>query len=149
MWQKICIQWSILYIPSSNPRYKMFEAIKSVGKLLVDFRSFLSFSEKWQKKKNAKFFFFTSRLNPLRCFLKWPLLLTSSSDTAAFFCSSWIIVDDYHFLLILITFPVDTGRKLNVHKTFRRRPGRLLNVLCTFNLRPVSKGLLIIINYNF
>ena len=34
--------------------------------------------------------------------------------------------------------PVDTGRKLNVHKTFRRRPGRLLNVLCAFNLRPVS-----------
>ena len=38
-------------------------------------------------------------------------------------------------------FPVDTGRKLNVHKTFRRRPGRLLNGLCTFNLRPVSTGL--------
>ena len=36
--------------------------------------------------------------------------------------------------------PVDTGRKLNVHKTFRRHPGRLLNVLCTFNLRPVSMG---------
>ena len=36
--------------------------------------------------------------------------------------------------------PVDTGRKSNVHKTFRRRPGRLLNVLCTFNLRPVSTG---------
>ena len=36
--------------------------------------------------------------------------------------------------------PVDTGRKLNVHKTFRRCPGRLLNVLCTFNLRPVSTG---------
>ena len=34
--------------------------------------------------------------------------------------------------------PKDTGGKLNVHKTFRRRPGRLLNVLCTFNLRPVS-----------
>ena len=34
--------------------------------------------------------------------------------------------------------PADTGRKLNVHKTFRRRPGCLLNVLCTFNLRPVS-----------
>ena len=34
--------------------------------------------------------------------------------------------------------PVDAGRKLNVHRTFRRRPGRLLNVLCTFNLRPVS-----------
>ena len=36
--------------------------------------------------------------------------------------------------------PADTGRKLNVYKTFRRRPGRLLNVLCTFNLRPVSTG---------
>ena len=36
--------------------------------------------------------------------------------------------------------PVDTGRKLNVHKTFRRRPGRFLNVLCTFNLRLVSTG---------
>ena len=36
--------------------------------------------------------------------------------------------------------PLDTGRKLNVHKTFRRRPGRLLNVLCTFNLRSVCRG---------
>ena len=36
--------------------------------------------------------------------------------------------------------PVDTGRKLNVHTTFRRRPGRLLNVSCTFNLRLVSTG---------
>ena len=43
---------------------------------------------------------------------------------------------------IFVTLPVDTGRKLNVHKTFRRRPGRLLNVLCTFNLRPVSTGLI-------
>ena len=41
-------------------------------------------------------------------------------------------------------FPVDIGRKLNVHKTFRRRPGRLLNVLCTFNLRPVSTGLVLL-----
>ena len=41
----------------------------------------------------------------------------------------------------LITInPVDTGRKLNVHKTLRRRPGHLLNVLFTFNLRPVSTG---------
>ena len=37
-----------------------------------------------------------------------------------------------------IIHPADTGRKLNVHKTFRRRPGRLLNVSSTFNLRPVS-----------
>ena len=34
----------------------------------------------------------------------------------------------------------NTGRKLNVHKMFRRCPGRLLNVFCTFNLRPVSAG---------
>ena len=48
------------------------------------------------------------------------------------------------FILELIWshVPVDTGRKLNVHKTFRRRPGRLLNVLCTFNLRPVSTGVI-------
>ena len=39
-------------------------------------------------------------------------------------------------------YPLDTGRKLNVHKTLRRRPGRLLNVLCTFILRPVSRGIL-------
>ena len=37
-------------------------------------------------------------------------------------------------------YPLGTGRKLNVHKTFRRRPGRLLNVLCTFHLRSVSRG---------
>ena len=37
--------------------------------------------------------------------------------------------------LVLMPSPVDTARKLNVHKTSRRRPGRLLNVLCTFNLR--------------
>ena len=36
--------------------------------------------------------------------------------------------------------PADTGRKLNVHKTFRKCPRRLLNVLCTFNSRPVSMG---------
>ena len=40
---------------------------------------------------------------------------------------------------------IDTGRKLNVHKTFRRRPGRLLNVLCTFNLGPVSTGVLTVL----
>ena len=34
----------------------------------------------------------------------------------------------------------DAGGKLDVHKTFRRRPERLLNLLCTFNLRPVSTG---------
>ena len=38
------------------------------------------------------------------------------------------------------TNPLDTRRKLNVYKTFRRRPRRLLNLLCTFNLRLVSTG---------
>ena len=32
-----------------------------------------------------------------------------------------------HYFLLYST--VDTGRKLNVHKTFRRCPGRLLNAL--------------------
>ena len=35
--------------------------------------------------------------------------------------------------------PLDTGRKLKVHETLRKRLGRLLNVLCTFNLRLVSR----------
>ena len=37
--------------------------------------------------------------------------------------------------------PLDTGRKLNVHKTFRRRPRDILNDLYTFNLRLESRGL--------
>ena len=41
---------------------------------------------------------------------------------------------------VLANYPADTGRKLNVDKTLRRRPGRRLNVLCTFNLRPVFAG---------
>ena len=36
--------------------------------------------------------------------------------------------------------PLDTGRKLNVYKLFRKRPDRLLSVSYTFNLRPVSRG---------
>ena len=40
-------------------------------------------------------------------------------------------------------YPLDTGRNLNVHKTFWKRPGNLMNVLFTFNLRPVFRG------YNF
>ena len=47
---------------------------------------------------------------------------------------------------------VETGHKLNVHMTFRRRPGRLLNVLYTFSLRSVSRqvgpgGRLLAVNY--
>ena len=58
-----------------------------------------------------------------RYFLYWSLLICRSL---------------YKYSIV----PIDTGRKLNVHKTFRRRPGRLLNVLCTFNLRPVSTGVI-------
>ena len=43
-----------------------------------------------------------------------------------------------NFVSIVGPHPLDTGRKLNVHKTFRRCPGRFMNVLRTFNLRPVS-----------
>ena len=32
-----------------------------------------------------------------------------------------------------------TGRTLNVHKTFRRRPGHLLNVLCMFSVPLVPR----------
>ena len=43
----------------------------------------------------------------------------------------------------MLLFPVETERKLNVQKTFRRHPRRLLNVLCTFKLRAVSTGLIV------
>ena len=54
--------------------------------------------------------------------------------------SLFLISSSHMSRKIISLYPVDTGRKLNVHKTFRRRPGRLLNVLCTFNLPPVSTG---------
>ena len=47
------------------------------------------------------------------------------------------------------TFHVDTGRKLKVHKMFRRRLGCLQNVLCTFNLRPMSTGLQVLERSDF
>ena len=39
------------------------------------------------------------------------------------------------------TFNLDTGSKLNIRLTFRRRSERLLNVLCSFNLRPLKKSI--------
>ena len=41
-----------------------------------------------------------------------------------------------------LLIPVDTGRKLNVQETFRRRPGHLLIVLYMANLRLVSTGII-------
>ena len=34
-------------------------------------------------------------------------------------------------IALVSPYPLDTGRKLNVHKTFRRRPGRLMYVQFT------------------
>ena len=52
-----------------------------------------------------------------------------------------VIFKNYYIFMISPThIPGEAGRKLTVHKTFRRRPGRLLNVVCTFNSRPVSTG---------
>ena len=45
-----------------------------------------------------------------------------------------------HKLYNLI-YPLGIGRKLNAHKTFRRRPGRLPNILCTFKWHHVSMGI--------
>ena len=62
------------------------------------------------------------------------------------FFKNTFLIEHLRWLLLLVAsltlnqVPVDTGRKLNIHKTFGRCPGRLLNVLCTFNLRPVSTG---------
>ena len=47
------------------------------------------------------------------------------------------------YTTIFSNVPLDTGRKLNVRKMFRRPPGHLWNLLCTFNLRPMSRGLLL------
>ena len=60
-------------------------------------------------------------------------LLKGDSNTGVFL---WIL----RFLRTSF-IPVDAGRKLKVHKAFRRCPGRLLNVLCTFNLQPASAGM--------
>ena len=54
-------------------------------------------------------------------------------------CFHTILIHDLYEKVAIL--PVNTGRKLKVNKTFRRRSGHLLNVLCTFNLRAVSTGL--------
>ena len=65
-------------------------------------------------------------------------LIYKQSEKKGFILSNLVLI---RFFLNCTYIPVDTGRKLNVHKTFRRRPWRLLNVLCTFNLRSVSTGM--------
>ena len=55
-------------------------------------------------------------------------------------CEKVLLCKCFPLNFVKFFIPVDTGRKLNVHKTYRRRPGRRLNVLRKFNLRPVSTG---------
>ena len=62
----------------------------------------------------------TSVINP--ALLAVMIILTKKIRWMDTSCKSF--VDAY-------TCPVDTGRKLNVHKTFRRRPGRLMYVQFT------------------
>ena len=55
----------------------------------------------------------------------------------------WEVFTQFKLMTISFICPVsraDTGSKLNVHQTFRRRPRRLPHVLCTLSLRPVSTG---------
>ena len=71
------------------------------------------------------------------CLLFWtPVGLFCNPGNLDFFLD----VCRFTLLNLFVHSPVDTGRKLNVHKTFRRLPGRLLNVVCTFNLRLLSTG---------
>ena len=64
------------------------------------------------------------------------IIFTTFKKVSLLWLSFW--VQSYFFANSSCS--LDTGRKLNAHKTFRRRPGCLLNVLCTFNLHPVSRG---------
>ena len=69
-----------------------------------------------------------------------PIPQENSSYLTTFKLPKFLLTHYLHLSKTNIKNPIDTGRKLNVYKTFRRRPGRLLNVLSTFNLRPVSTG---------
>ena len=53
--------------------------------------------------------------------------------TLCLFPITFTDIDKQFTKFLSTTDPVDTGHKLNVHRTFRKRPGCLLNVLCTFN----------------
>lgn len=52
-----------------------------------------------------------------------------------------MVVTNPSFKLQRSPFPIDTGWKLDVHKTFRSLSRRPLNILYTFNLHIVSRGL--------
>ena len=71
------------------------------------------------------------------CFVDLFCIIYCTIKVDFYHCKVLILQWDKNSRSIKETDPLDTGRKLNVHKTFRIRPGRLLNVLGTFNLRPV------------
>ena len=62
-----------------------------------------------------------------------PLLIIALSDTRNMEYLQKISLEQ-----LLFEYHVDTGRKLNVYKTFIGLAGRLLDILHVFNLRPVS-----------
>ena len=70
------------------------------------------------------------------------LIKTSWRCLQDVFIKTYVCWEWYQITQSITNILVDTGRKLNVHKTLRRRPRRLLNVLRTFNLRPMSVGML-------
>ena len=77
--------------------------------------------------------FLSSSWNPSLCI----------STVASLWVSLRMIVSSKWFwsnITLMLSVPLDNGRKLNVHNAFLRCPGHFPNALCTFNLRPVSMG---------
>ena len=130
--------WDI-FLHDNNRKYNSYRfsykfAFMLVLSFLTNQKQKSGFQQWWSGNEKYFYFLFIASRGLLRGLLqemKGDFLLNSCITGTA----------------ICYNFPVDTGRKLNVHKTFKRRPGRLLNVLCTFNLCPVSRGLFI--NHNF
>ena len=142
------------YFPQGNTKSKLFpsskfhfsktEKFKKIWFRDILFRFFFT-------KKTPCFVFFTKKtpwvaiekaLQNLKMIViesTWIVLCTSYSK-----CRYYLAGSFRHHLIHFFSrhswrYLLYTRRKLNVHKTFRRRPGRLLNGLCTFNLRPVSR----------
>lgn len=64
----------------------------------------------------------------------YPWILDNSPHIKTFH----IFISSYSEILFWLVNPSDTERKLNVHKTYKKRPEHLLNAFCTFNLCHVS-----------
>ena len=77
------------------------------------------------------------KIHKPRLNLFWENLLNAKKKEAGITWDHfWLYkIDWFH----RFTSSMDTGCKMNVHKTFRRNPRRLLNILCMFSLRPASR----------